>query len=98
MIWRNLGTRRVEKALDTLLTRIATLEAEVHRLDMEWADSKDQLRRSYQRLEKAGERLARRSNGTEPMSPCDEAAQALTEASPGEKLLRLMRKDHAVSE
>lgn len=65
-----LSTRHLQKALDSLVSRIAVLEAELHRITLEWEDTKLQVRRSYQRMEKAAERLGVRENGgPAPVSP-----------------------------
>jgi len=50
--WR----RRSEKDVDELFKRVERLVAIVSRIETEWGDTKDQVRRSYQRLEKAGQR------------------------------------------
>lgn len=45
---------------ERLSRRVALLEGEVERLETAWQGTKDELRRSYQRLEKANQRAASR--------------------------------------
>lgn len=51
-------TKRLQTDLDALWSRIERLTASFERLETEWLDVRDQVRRSYQRLEKAGQRAS----------------------------------------
>ncbi len=51
-------SRRPESDVDELFKRLERLVAVVSRIETEWGDTKDQIRRSYQRLEKAGQKAA----------------------------------------
>lgn len=42
--------------VEDLMLRLANLEAKVNSMRTEWEDVRDQVRRSYQRLEKAAQR------------------------------------------
>lgn len=70
--------RRDRTELDELHGRLARLQADVSRIETEWADTKDQVRRSYQRLEKAAQRAEK------AQTPCDE------DAPPDERELELL--------
>jgi len=67
--WR----RRLQKDQDELFKRLEQLTAVISRIETEWADTKNQVRRSYQRLEKAGQRAnpstaaATPPNGVDPL-------------------------------
>lgn len=64
--WRS----RLQKDQDELFKRLEQLTAVVSRIETEWADTKDQVRRSYQRLEKAGQKAV----SFEPPPPIDQQA------------------------
>lgn len=70
---RDDAPRQVWTELDALLHRVSALQADVTRLETEWADAKDQLRRSYQRMERASQRLAERQ--TPPQEGSSEGPQ-----------------------
>jgi hypothetical protein len=78
--------RRAETAVDDyerLVKRLVILEADVDRLSREWLDAKSQIKRSYQRLEKAIERSE---------APAQPDPQAAPENERGiDKQLRLAR-------
>jgi len=59
--------------MDDLFKRQERLQAVVSRIETEWADTKDQVRRSYQRLEKAGQKAAPH---LAPPTPTREEVQA----------------------
>jgi len=65
--------RRAENDVDELFKRVERLIAVVSRIETEWADTKDQVRRSYQRLEKAGQNAAPH---LPPPTPTPEQVQA----------------------
>ena len=69
---KKLVERHVKTALDDLLKRQAVLDAEITRIALEWEDVKHQVRRSYQRLEKANERAEAREGNGEAKSPCED--------------------------
>jgi hypothetical protein len=52
-------SRESPTEVDDLFKRVERLAAVVSRIETEWADTKDQVRRSYQRLEKAGQKIGR---------------------------------------
>ena len=51
---------------DRVWARVAQIQTDLERLENGWGDMKDQLRRSYQRLEKAAQRAER----VAPSDPC----------------------------
>ncbi len=55
------STKRLNTRLDELYSRLEGVLATLHRLETEWMDTKDQVRKSYQRLEAAGQRAARKA-------------------------------------
>lgn len=57
------------KLVETLAVRVAAVEGQVGALATEWADTRDQLRRSYQRLEKAAQRAEAASEPSPPTAP-----------------------------
>lgn len=68
--------RREETSLDTyerLVKRVVMLEADVDRLDREWSDAKAQIKRSYQRLERAAQREAAKEPEAVPDIPRHES-------------------------
>jgi len=56
------STKRLNTRLDELHSRLEGVLTTLHRLETEWMDTKDQVRKSYQRLEAAARRA-------EPDSP-----------------------------
>lgn len=67
--------QRLEDQLDGLVRRQAEIDAMVARVDIEWEDTKNTVRRSYQRLEQAAVRARHRE------TPCEgngEEEEALT--------------------
>jgi len=69
--------RRPETDLDTyerLVKRVVLLEADVDRLSREWLDAKAQIKRSYQRLEKAAQRAEAPAPVKEEEAPVAERA------------------------
>lgn len=51
---------------EELFKRVERLAAVVSRIETEWADTKDQVRRSYQRLEQAGRAASRKAEVLAP--------------------------------
>lgn len=64
------GSRHLETRLNELHGRLEGLAAVISRLETEWLDTKDQVRKSYQRLEAA----ARRAEPSPPPPPIDQGA------------------------
>jgi hypothetical protein len=82
--------RRDTTDLDTyerLVKSVSELRAAVSRIETEWADTKAQVQRSYQRMERANQRAEARLQGP-PDEPRQEAARP---ESAIEKQLRLAR-------
>lgn len=50
-------TRRLNTRLNAALDDIGRLQATISRIETEWAETKDQVRKSYQRNERAVSRL-----------------------------------------
>jgi len=80
--------------LDELIRRVTLLQADVSRIENEWRDLRDQIRRGYQRLEKAHQRLEAKEPTPTPASP-QIVAQERSEG-PHDKLQRLARRAHGV--
>ena len=59
-------SRRLKRRVDDLETALLRVTATLEGLATEWQDTKDQVRRSYQRLEKAAQRAENAK------TPCDE--------------------------
>lgn len=57
-----------------ILDELKYLRGRVESLESSWADTRDQIRRSYQRLEKAAERAAK---AQEEDCGCDDQAQEI---------------------
>lgn len=83
--------------VEDVLLRLANCEGQLSAMRTEWQDTKDQVRRSYQRMEKASERLQARQEvsaetETAPGSPASvdevEAYRALRARRNGRGLLR----------
>lgn len=68
-------TRHDRTELDELHGHVARIRADISRIETEWADTKDQVRRSYQRLERAAQRAAPHSPPPDPTNDIDQAAQ-----------------------
>ncbi len=64
------STKRLNTRLDELQGRLEGVLTVLHRLETEWMDTKDQVRKSYQRLEAA----ARRAEPSLPPPPIDQQA------------------------
>lgn len=82
--------RRAETDLDMwerLMRRFAELESRMDRLEVGWKDTRDQVKRSYQRLEKAAQRAESSSREEEPTPP--ELELPLTGPAKQEQLARL---------
>lgn len=60
MFKRKDKLERPRTELDELWARVTALQSDVERLQTAWQDVKDQVRRSYQRLEKAAQRAEAR--------------------------------------
>lgn len=65
--------RRVLYRLDEVLSAVEELKGTVHVLDLEWAETRDQVKRSYNRVEASERRLAKRQDPAPPERPADEA-------------------------
>lgn len=85
--------RQVERRVRGLTADHERLRATLSRLETEWDDTKNQLRRSYQRLEKAGERAEKREKGQPPQDVPD-ALEGLSD--PFSQKLRKVREQSAV--
>lgn len=69
--------RRSENEVEALHKRVERLTAVVSRIETEWGDTKDQVRRSYQRLEAA----ARKAEPRVPSPPPDPERELAARAS-----------------
>jgi len=69
--------------------------AVVHRLETEWADTRDQVRRSYQRLERAIQRAEPHSPPPLPTNDIDEAVEAKQDPY-SKKLAQIRRQRDAL--
>jgi len=70
MLWRKKTDRHLGTRVDGLIHDIEELRAVIAGLQLEWEDTKHQVRRSYQRLEKAAERAGTREGNGESKAPC----------------------------
>jgi len=87
-MWGKTPKRPAETNWDEVWGKLARLEAAVSRIETEWGDTKDQVRRSYQRLEKA----AQRAEAAAPSVPCPDDCPEGEEGAPP----TLLDKIHAV--
>lgn len=95
MFKRKDKLERPRTELDELWARVTALQSDVERLQTSWEDTKDQVRRSYQRLEKAAQRAEARRLDDEAGHQVE--LEARTEAeSPEQKQLRLWRRSSGV--
>lgn len=87
-------SRRLRNDVDELFSRIERLKGQLERLETEWGDTKDQLRRSYQRLEKAAQRHEKRR----PPPPLSEKEQKAAEKKldPFSRKVRQIRRQGAL--
>jgi len=84
---RHLNTR-----LDELHSRLEGVLAVLHRLETEWLDTRDQVRKSYQRLEAAAKRA---KPDVAPTTPTNDVAPPVQERSdPYSKKLAQIRSQH----
>jgi septal ring factor EnvC (AmiA/AmiB activator) len=88
--------RRTETTIDEytrLVKAVAELQASVSRIETEWADTKDQLRKSYQRVERANQRAAALREGAAREDEATPAPPSGPESGI-QKQLRLSRAMH----
>ncbi len=78
-MWWTRDLQRVQTRQDELFRRQEEMAAVLSRIETEWADTKDQVRRSYQRLERATQRAATHSAPPDPTNDVDQAAQERTD-------------------
>ncbi len=90
------ASRRLRSRQDELFTAIEELRASFSRLETEWADTRDQVRRSYQRLEKAAQRAERGSKGVDPSEQLDVSSGATLDPY-SRKVLEIRRGRGAIS-
>lgn len=87
--------RRIRTDLDELYRAQERLRATVERIETEWGDVKDQVRRSYQRLEKAAQRLEPRP--PTPLPSEDEVRELEANLDPfSKKILQARRQQDAL--
>lgn len=74
---------RQHRATLDLIEQVAALRGQVNAMASEWDDVKDQVRRSYQRIEKAAERLEKaKTKKLDGWDDDDEDAAAVKEPTP----------------
>jgi len=89
MWWK--GASRLDRTeLDRLIGLVSQLTADVSRIETEWRDTKDQVRRSYQRLEKAAQRLDKAQ--PDVADPTPQAEVAPTPTDPFSQKMRLIEE------
>ncbi len=89
-------SRRLRSRQDELFTAMEELRAQFSRIETEWADTRDQVRRSYQRLEKAAQRFERGSKQVDP-SPDIDISSGATLDPYSRKVLEIRRGRGAIS-
>ena len=70
------SSKRLNTRLDELHSRVEGVLTVLHRLETEWMDTKDQVRKSYQRLEAAARRAEPPPAPPPPNTEAELAARA----------------------
>jgi len=89
------STKRLNTRLDELHSRLEGLAAVMNRLETEWMDTKDQVRKSYQRLEAAARRAEPHPSPPAPTNDIDQPAEANLDPY-SRKLLAVRRQGGAI--
>ncbi len=88
-------SKRLNTRLDELHSRLEGVLAVLNRLETEWMDTKDQVRKSYQRLEAAARRAGERADPPPPTNDIDPAAEAALDPY-SRKMLQIRRQGGAI--
>lgn len=94
-MWWDRDLQRIGTRQDECFRRIEELAAVLSRVETEWSDTKDQVRRSYQRLERAAQRASPHSPPPDPTNDIDQAAQERSDPY-SKKLAQIRRQKDAI--
>lgn len=90
------SSKRLNTRVDELHSRLEGVLAVLNRLETEWMDTKDQVRKSYQRLEAAARRAAPPPPATTGSNDLDPTLEAKLDPY-SRKLLAIRRQGRAIS-
>ena len=89
------STKRLNTRIDELHSRLEGVLAVMNRLETEWMDTKDQVRKSYQRLEAVARRAAPPPEPTTGSNDMDPLLEAKLDPY-SRKLLQVRRQGGAI--